>query len=111
VGRSGRGGRADTPSTRRAPLHKEKRDEVVVEMSHRHSAGPGEEVSLASHQQEMGIGSINRSVAELDQSTQQNAALVEELAATTESLKGHAERVVGAVGFFRLPAPAVAAAS
>jgi methyl-accepting chemotaxis protein len=70
-----------------------------------------EEVSLASRQQEDGIGSINRSVSELDQSTQQNAALVEELAATTESLKGHAERLVGAVGFFRLPAPAVATAA
>jgi methyl-accepting chemotaxis protein len=70
-----------------------------------------EEVSLASRQQEMGIGSINRSVTELDQSTQQNAALVEELAATTDSLKGHAERLVGAVGFFRLPSPAVAAAA
>ena len=67
-----------------------------------------EEVSLASRQQEDGIGSINRSVSELDQSTQQNAALVEELAATTESLKGHAQRLVGAVGFFRLPAPAAA---
>ena len=67
-----------------------------------------EEVSLASRQQEMGIGSINRSVCELDQSTQQNAALVEQIAATTESLKGHADRLVGAVGFFRLPAAAAA---
>ncbi|WP_284618175.1 methyl-accepting chemotaxis protein [Aquabacterium humicola] len=63
-----------------------------------------EEVSLASQQQETGIGSINQSVTDLDQSTQQNAALVEELSATTESLKTHAQRLVSTVEFFRLPA-------
>jgi len=67
-----------------------------------------EEVSVASGQQEAGIGSINRSVSNLDQSTQQNAALVEELAATTQSLKTHASRLVSAVGFFRVTAGAPA---
>ena len=60
-----------------------------------------EEVSVASQQQEAGIGSINQSVSVLDQSTQQNAALVEELAATTESLKANAKRLVSTVEFFR----------
>jgi methyl-accepting chemotaxis protein len=56
---------------------------------------------VASQQQEAGIGSINQSVSVLDQSTQQNAALVEELAATTESLKANAKRLVSTVEFFR----------
>jgi methyl-accepting chemotaxis protein len=62
-----------------------------------------EEVSIASQQQESGIGSVNDSVADLDQTTQQNAALVEQLAATTESLKTNARRLVSAVQFFRIP--------
>ena len=65
-----------------------------------------EEVSVASQQQETGIGSVNVSVADLDQATQQNAALVEELAATTESLKTNATRLVSTVEFFRIPATA-----
>jgi len=65
-----------------------------------------EEVSVASQQQEAGIGSVNTSVADLDQATQQNAAMVEELAATTESLKANAQRLVSSVDFFRVPATA-----
>jgi len=62
-----------------------------------------EEVSIASEQQEAGIGSINQSVTDLDQSTQQNAALVQQLAATTDSLKTNARRLVSTVEFFRIP--------
>jgi methyl-accepting chemotaxis protein len=65
-----------------------------------------EDVSAASQQQEAGIGSINGSVTDLDKSTQQNAALVEQLSATTESLKANASRLVSTVEFFRLPAGA-----
>ena len=65
-----------------------------------------EEVSIASQQQESGIGSVNSSVADLDQATQQNAALVEELSATTESLKSNASRLVSSVEFFRIPTAA-----
>jgi methyl-accepting chemotaxis protein len=62
-----------------------------------------EEISIASQQQESGIGAVNGSVNDLDQSTQQNAALVEEIAATAESLKANAQRLVSTVEFFRLP--------
>jgi methyl-accepting chemotaxis protein len=65
-----------------------------------------EEVSVASGQQVSGIGAVNASVADLDQATQQNAALVEELAATTESLKTNASRLVASVEFFRVPSAA-----
>ena len=70
-----------------------------------------EQVSLAGQQQESGIGAINHSVADLDRTTQQNAALVEELAATTESLKTNARRLVSTVAFFRLDAKVSAASA
>jgi methyl-accepting chemotaxis protein len=62
-----------------------------------------EEVSVAGREQESGMVSVNSSVGELDQATQQNAALVEEIAATAESLRGHARRLVQSVEVFRLP--------
>jgi methyl-accepting chemotaxis protein len=62
-----------------------------------------EEVSVAGREQASGMGSVNASVSQLDQSTQQNAALVEEIAATAGALKQHASRLVSSVEFFRLP--------
>jgi methyl-accepting chemotaxis protein len=62
-----------------------------------------EEVAVASQQQEQGMASVNGSVGELDQNVQRNAALVEEIAATAESLKSNAKRLVDTVEFFRLP--------
>ena len=62
-----------------------------------------EEVSVAGQEQASGMASVNGSVAELDQATQQNAALVEEIAATAASLKSNAQRLVENVEFFRLP--------
>jgi methyl-accepting chemotaxis protein len=48
------------------------------------------EVSSASLEQSQGIGEINGSLAQLDESTQQNAALVEEAAAAAQSLEEQA---------------------
>jgi methyl-accepting chemotaxis protein len=62
-----------------------------------------EEVSVASKEQESGMAAVNLSVGELDQATQQNAALVEEIAATAESLRSNARRLVQTVEVFRLP--------
>nr|WP_305800527.1 methyl-accepting chemotaxis protein [Shinella sp. XGS7] len=70
------------------------------------------EISAAAAEQSEGIGQVNQSVTQLDQMTQQNAALVEESAAAAESLREQAQRLVQAVGVFRLaagqgePAPA-----
>ncbi|HEY1392538.1 MAG TPA: methyl-accepting chemotaxis protein, partial [Methylibium sp.] len=69
-----------------------------------------EDLSHASAQQESGVLAINTSVADLDQSTQQNAALVEELAASTESLRMNARKLVSTVDFFRLADASLAAA-
>ena len=60
------------------------------------------EISSATEEQTIGIGQVNNAVLQLDQVTQQNAALVEESAAAAESLKQQAARLVSAVSVFRL---------
>jgi methyl-accepting chemotaxis protein len=60
------------------------------------------EITAASSEQSEGIGQINAAVTQLDQMTQQNAALVEQSAAAAESLKDQAERLAEVVGTFRL---------
>ncbi|MGQ3052708.1 MAG: methyl-accepting chemotaxis protein [Roseateles sp.] len=60
------------------------------------------EISSAASEQSEGIASVNTSVVQLDQMTQQNAALVEESAAAAESLKEQAQRLVEAVAVFRV---------
>jgi len=60
------------------------------------------EISSASHEQTAGIGQVNDAVTQLDQVTQQNAALVEESAAAAESLKLQAHQLTGLVARFSL---------
>src|SRR6218665_1436282 len=60
------------------------------------------EISAASSEQSQGIGQVNNSVNELDQMTQQNAALVEESAAAAESLREQASKLANAVAAFKL---------
>ncbi|MGE0349030.1 methyl-accepting chemotaxis protein [Hydrogenophaga sp.] len=60
------------------------------------------DITTAAGEQSDGIGQVNVAVTQLDQMTQQNAALVEESAAAAESLKDQASRLAEAVGFFRV---------
>ena len=60
------------------------------------------EITAAATEQSAGIAQVNVAVTQLDQMTQQNAALVEESAAAAESLKEQALRLSGVVGTFRL---------
>ena len=60
------------------------------------------EISSAANEQSKGIGEVNRAVAELDQMTQQNAALVEESAAAAESLREQAQLLAQVVSTFKL---------
>jgi methyl-accepting chemotaxis protein len=60
------------------------------------------EITAASAEQSDGIGQVNTAVTQLDQMTQQNAALVEQSAAAAESLKQQADRLTQVVGGFRL---------
>ncbi len=62
------------------------------------------QIAAAASDQDRGIGDVSRVVAELDQATQQNAALVEESAAAAMSLKDQAARLNEAVAKFRLTA-------
>jgi methyl-accepting chemotaxis protein len=68
------------------------------------------EISAATVQQTGGLGQVNVAVGQLDQVTQQNAALVEESAAAAESLRQQAQRLVEAVAVFRLDGVAAAPA-
>ena len=60
------------------------------------------DISSAAAAQSNGIGEVNSSVLQLDQMTQQNAALVEQSAAAAESLKEQAVRLAEVVHTFRL---------
>jgi methyl-accepting chemotaxis protein-1 (serine sensor receptor) len=59
------------------------------------------EITSASAEQTAGIGQINIAVAQMDQVTQQNAALVEEAAAAAGALREQAQRLAASVGVFR----------
>jgi len=60
------------------------------------------EISAASVEQSEGIGQIGQAVQQLDHTTQQNAALVEQSAAASEGLKGQAGQLIALVGQFKL---------
>jgi methyl-accepting chemotaxis protein len=60
------------------------------------------EISSASNEQSAGVGQVSEAVSQMDQATQQNAALVEESAAAASSLQQQAAQLVQAVGRFRL---------
>lgn len=80
------------------------------------------EISAASTEQSQGVAQVGEAVTQMDQVTQQNAALVEQMAAAASSLNTQALELVRAVDFFKLsdehappiqanalPAPAAAA--
>jgi methyl-accepting chemotaxis protein len=59
------------------------------------------EITAASSAQSREIGEVNVTIGELDQMTQQNAALVEESAAAAENLKEQSVRLAHAVSVFQ----------
>ena len=60
------------------------------------------EIAAASGEQSQGIGQVNQAIAEMDDATQQNAALVEEAAAAAASLQDQAGKLAQVVSVFRL---------
>jgi methyl-accepting chemotaxis protein len=62
------------------------------------------EIARATTEQSSGLGEVNRAVTDLDQMTQQNAALVEQSAAAAESLRQQAAQLARASSAFRLAA-------
>jgi len=64
------------------------------------------EITVSSTEQRDGISLVNQSVANLDQMTQQNAALVEESAAAAAALRDQAQRLAEVVAVFNVGSPA-----
>ena len=63
-----------------------------------------DEISQVSNEQTLGISQINEAIVQMDSITQQNAAMVEELAATAKSLHFQVEGVRNSMKLFRLRA-------
>ena len=60
------------------------------------------EITSASVEQSVGIEQVNQAVTQMDQLTQQNAALVEQVAAAASSLNDQTAQLMRAVSVFEL---------
>jgi methyl-accepting chemotaxis protein len=59
-------------------------------------------ISSASAEQSTGVAQVGEAITQMDQATQQNAAMVEEMAAAAGSMQHQASDLVGAVSVFKL---------
>ena len=66
------------------------------------------EISNATLEQSGGIGQVNQAITQLEQMTQQNAALVEQSSAAAQSMREQAGKLAEAVALFRLQGAAAA---
>jgi methyl-accepting chemotaxis protein len=78
--------------------------EILTSISQ--AAGVIQDIATASDEQSAGVRRINQSVGLLDQATQQNAAMVEQMAAAAGSLKSHAQMLAQVVTQFQIVEPA-----
>jgi methyl-accepting chemotaxis protein len=62
------------------------------------------EISVASSQQSAGVMQVGMAVTQMDQTTQENAAMVEQMAAAAASLTMQADDLVKVVSVFQLNA-------
>ena len=76
------------------------------------------EISAASREQSSGVSQVGEAITQMDRTTQQNAALVEESAAAADNLRSQAVQLVQAMAFFQVneggtarPSPAAAHAA
>jgi methyl-accepting chemotaxis protein len=60
------------------------------------------EISVASGEQSAGVSQVVEALTQLDQGTQQNAALVEKMAAAAASLQSQSQELVHVVAVFKL---------
>ncbi|TCS39142.1 methyl-accepting chemotaxis sensory transducer with TarH sensor [Paucimonas lemoignei] len=75
-------------------------DEIVTSV--KHVADIMAEITAASQEQSSGIEEVNRAIAQMDEMTQQNAALVEQAAAAAQSMQDQAAALAKAVAIFKL---------
>jgi methyl-accepting chemotaxis protein len=64
-------------------------------------------IDTASSEQAEGLVQVRRAIAEMDQATRQNAAMVEQAAANAETMRAQAERLTGVVATFKVGAGAL----
>ncbi|MGF6673835.1 methyl-accepting chemotaxis protein [Paraburkholderia tuberum] len=76
-------------------------NDVVREFAH--VSALMDEITSASNDGHQGIIEINKAIAEIDQMTQHNAALVEEAAAAARGVHSEAERLQTLVENFKIP--------
>jgi methyl-accepting chemotaxis protein len=60
------------------------------------------DIAEASKEQSQGISQVNEAIAQMDDVTQRNAALVEQAAAATQIMSQETERLIEAVGVFKV---------
>ena len=60
------------------------------------------EIAAASNEQSAGIEQVNQAIIQMDEVTQQNAALVEEAAAAAEAMQEQAEALMHLVSTFKV---------
>lgn len=70
-----------------------------------------QQISQASQEQSQGVGQVHQAIADIDGGTQQNAAMVEETAATSEAMKSQAEKLLQMVARFKMKQDSSARAS
>jgi methyl-accepting chemotaxis protein len=73
----------------------------IVQAS-RNTTGIMADISTAAQEQRTGIEQVNRAIVQMDQVTQQNAALVEEASAAAQSMAEQAKALQDAVAVFKL---------
>jgi methyl-accepting chemotaxis protein len=75
-------------------------NEIVTSVQH--VADIMSEITSASQEQSAGIEQVNQAIAQMDEMTQQNAALVEQAAAAAQSMQDQAKTLLHAVSIFKL---------
>lgn len=75
-------------------------EEIVTSV--KHVADIMSEITSASQEQSDGIEQVNQAISQMDEMTQQNAALVEQAAAAAQSMQDQAVELSRAVSIFRL---------
>jgi methyl-accepting chemotaxis protein-1 (serine sensor receptor) len=69
------------------------------------------EITTASEEQSSGIQQVNHAVTQMDTTTQQNAALVEEAAAASKAMQMQARELIESIAFFRIAGRSAASIS
>ena len=75
-------------------------DEIVTQVQQ--VAGYMSDITLASQEQSEGIEQVNHAITQMDEVTQQNAALVEQASAAAENMQGQAGKLTQLVDSFKL---------